>query len=349
MVLRVLHLVGSVVSEFYCDLSRLYAEDCFECNAEVNLYEFHVAYVTPDHQWRFPQSLRPEAIAAASPMPLAAAIQVLSQLKPDVMVPQMFCVPGMTSYRALFDLLNIPYVGNLPDVMALTANKAKAKAVVAAAGVKVPTGELLRRGEVPSLRPPAVVKPVNVDNSLGVTLVTNSADYEAALQTAFTCAEEVLVEAYIELGREVRCGVIVQGDELICLPLEEYAMHPAEQPIRRYEHKLRRNTAGDLEMVAKGNAGVWIVDPSDPITQMVWEAARRCHATLGCRHYSLFDFRIDADQQPWFLEAGLYCSFAQTSVISTMAKAAGMPLRPLFAQMLKNAVDTSAILPASLG
>ena len=54
----------------------------------------------------------------------------------------MFCLPGMTHYRALFDVLGIPYVGNAPDVMALTADKAKAKAVVAAAGVDVPAGEV---------------------------------------------------------------------------------------------------------------------------------------------------------------------------------------------------------------
>jgi len=51
---------------------------------------------------------------------------------------------------------------------------------------------------------------------------------------------------------------------------------------------------------------------------------------LRCRHYSLFDFRIDPGGQPWFLEAGLYCSFAQKSVISVMASAAGIPLRELF-------------------
>jgi D-alanine-D-alanine ligase len=336
MVLRVLHLVGSAVSDFYCDLSRLYAADCLESNANAARYEFHIAYVTPDRQWRFPRSLQPEEIATAQPLPLVEAIQVLTALKIDVMVPQMFCVPGMTAYRALFDLLDIPYVGNKPDVMALTAHKAKAKAVVAAAGVQVPAGELLRRGSVPTLLPPTVVKPVSEDNSLGVTLVRDVADYPSALQTAFDRADEILVENFIELGREVRCGAIVDEGKLICLPLEEYAMDKDRQPIRRHEDKLDRDEQGDLGMVAKGNAKAWIVDPSDPITAKVWEAARICHQALGCRHYSLFDFRIDSHDRPWFLEAGLYCSFARTSVISEMAKAAGTPLDRLFDRLLSN-------------
>jgi len=62
---------------------------------------------------------------------------------------------------------------------------------------------------------------------------------------------------------------------------------------------------------------------------------------LRCRHYSLFDFRIDPSGQPWFLEAGLYCSFARKSVISVMAKAAGIPLDDLFATAIRE--STTAI------
>ena len=88
--------------------------------------------------------------------------------------------------------------------------------------------------------------------------------------------------------------------------------------------------------VAKDTTKAWIVDTSDPITQRVWAQARKGHIALGCRHYSLFDFRIDPDGQPWFLEAGLYCSFAQKSVLSTMAKASGISLDTFFESMLQN-------------
>jgi D-alanine-D-alanine ligase len=346
MKLRVLHLVGSAVSEFYCDLSRLYAQDCLKSTANAARYEFHIAYITPDRQWRFPTDLSRESIASASPMSVAEAVQALTALQIDVMVPQMFCIPGMTYYRALFDLLGIPYLGNTPDVMALTANKVKAKAIVAAAGVNVPLGELLRTGNQSSLAepvrmtidPPVVIKPVDADNSLGVALVRNRADYGAAIETAFTYADEVLVETFIELGREVRCGILVWDGELICLPLEEYRMDKEHQPIRRYDNKLNKNQNGDLHMVAKDNNKSWIVDPNDPITARVWDAAKKCHIALGCRHYSLFDFRIDPSGQPWFLEAGLYCSFASKSVISTMAKASGMPLEKLFQIALNNSL-----------
>jgi len=345
MTLRVLHLVGSAVSDFYCDLSRLYAKDCLESTANPALYEFYIAYITPDRQWRFPADLSHEAIDSASPLSFADAVQTLIALKIDVMVPQMFCIPGMTYYRALFDLLNIPYLGNTPDVMALTADKAKAKSVVAAAGVNVPPGELLRLGNRPTVAPPAVIKPVNADNSLGVALVRSRSDYDAALKTAFAYADEVLVETFIELGREVRCGIVVQDGQLVCLPLEEYNMDSDRQPIRSHADKLSQDKNGDLNMVAKDGTKAWIVDPSDPITARVWDAAKKCHIALGCRHYSLFDFRIDPSGQPWFLEAGLYCSFAQKSVISMMAKSADIPLEKLFHLALNNYSNLDAATP----
>ena len=337
-VLRVLHLVGSAVSDFYCDLSRLYAQDCLENTANSALYEFHIAYVSPDRTWRFPTSLDQSAIEAANPMSLAGAVQVLTDLQIDVMIPQMFCIPGMTQYRSLFDLLSIPYVGNPAELMALVADKAKAKAVVAAAGVSVPLGEIVRGGDRALIDFPIVLKPVNSDNSIGVAFVKNAADYDAALQTALTHSDEVLVEKFIELGREVRCGIIVKAGELVCLPLEEYALDADTKPIRSYADKLKQNDDGSLGYAAKDSTKSWIVDISDPVTERVWDMARKCHIALGCRDYSLFDFRIDPQGQPWFLEAGLYCSFAQKSVLSTMAKASGTSLDTFFESMLQNAL-----------
>jgi D-alanine-D-alanine ligase len=336
--LRVVHLTGSAVSAFLEDLSRVYAEDCLTATADPSRYAFSIAHVTPDGRWRFPDDLSREAIASAPAMPIADAVGRLVALNPDVMVPQMFCIPGMTRYRALFNLLGIPYIGNTPEVMALAAHKARAKAVVAASGVNVPPGEVLRAGDSPTIGLPVVVKPVDSDNSLGLTLVREQAEHAAALADALQHAGEVLVEAFIPLGREVRAGCIVRDGEVICLPLEEYAVDPDHAPIRTHDDKIGRTAGGALQLMAKQHSRAWNVDPGDPITAAVHEATRRSHAALGARHYSLFDFRIDPAGVPWFLEASPYCSFARASVISMMAAAAGIPIDQLFADMLDEAL-----------
>jgi D-alanine-D-alanine ligase len=341
--LRVLHLTGSAVSDFFCDLSRLYARDCLAATENPGRYEPVIAYVTPGGRWQFPDDLSTTAIARAPVLQAADAVARIVALRPDVMVPQMFCLPGMTSYRALFDLLGIPYVGNPPDVMALAGHKARAKAVVAAAGVAVPRGELVGRTERPTIQPPAVVKPIDADNSLGVSLVRDHDAFDAAIGRACAHSDAALVEEYVELGREVRCGIVVRDDELVCLPLEEYRVDRDHKPIRDAADKLARDPAGELTLVAKEHTKAWIVDPGDPITQDVWDAARKCHVALGCRDYSLFDFRVDPDGRPWFLEAGLYCSFARQSVIPMMAAAAGIALDELFAGALDGALRAQTL------
>lgn len=336
-----LHLVGSAVSEEYAELSRLYARGCLDANADPDRYEFHIAHVRPDGCWQFPADLRAEPIARATPLTTAQAVEHIAAVRPDVVVPQMFCRPGMTAYRAMFDVLGIPYVGNRADVMALGADKAKAKAVVAAAGVDVAAGMVVHPGEQTHVAPPAVVKPVDADNSAGVTLVRTPDEFPVALAAAYEHSTAALVERFVPLGREVRCATIVRHGELRCLPLEEYRVDAVHKPVRDAADKLRRTSDGELELVAKDSAHAWIVDVADPLTARVQDAARRCHVALGCRHYGLFDFRVDPAGTPYFLEAGLYNSFAPSSVIAVMAAAAGIGVQELFCDAVALAVDDS--------
>jgi D-alanine-D-alanine ligase len=331
--MRVLQLVGSPVDAFHAELSTLYAQGCLAALGDS--YDMSVAYVAPGGSWRFPVSLQPASIADAPELALAQAVEHIAQQDYSAMVPQMFCHPGMTSYRALFDVLGVPYVGNTPSVMATAADKAATRAIVAAAGVRVPAGEVVRRGDSPTVALPVVVKPVGADNSMGVTLVRDPSELPDALEKAFAHGDSVLLESYVELGREVRCGIVVRDGELVCLPLEEYAVDPATKPVRDASDKLGRSPDGGLYLVAKDDAHAWIVPSDDPVVERVADAARRSHVALGCRHYSLFDFRIDEHGDPWFLEAGPYCSFAPTSVIAVMAAAAGMPVTDLFATALR--------------
>ncbi|MFB9314536.1 D-alanine--D-alanine ligase family protein [Nocardioides plantarum] len=331
---RYLHLTGSAVDPLLDDVSRLYARGCLAAVRAAGGRDEHVvAHVSPGGAWRFPADLDDASLAAAPTLTLAEAVTHLAALEVDVALPQMFCRPGMTAYRALLDLLEIPYVGNRPEVMALGADKPRASAVVAAAGVVVPASQVVRPGDPLRLDLPVVVKPADADNSLGVTLVREPSSYDAAVRSAAEHSDRVLVETYVELGREVRCAVVEQGGEgdegLVCLPLEEYVVDATTKPVRDHADKLARDDGGELGLVAKDAAHAWIVDPTDPVTGPVQRAARLAYEALGCRHHGLFDFRVDPAGTPYFLEASLYCSFAPTSVVVVMAEAAGIPLPDL--------------------
>ena len=349
MIRHVLHLVGSPTNDFYRALSELYARCCIDALGDPHRYAFTIVHVSPDGGWRFPVSLDQADMAAASPCSFADAVARIGAERIDVALPQLFCTRGMTDVRALLDLMAIPYLGNLPLQMGIAADKALTRAIVAAAGVAVPAARLLHRGDphdavsaagLPAALFPVVVKPATADNSDGVALARDAADYAAAVDAAFGHADAVLVEAYVPLGREVRCGVVDRGGVLVCLPLEEYFVDEAIRPIRRSIDKLSGADA-TLSLAAKNGRESWIVATDDPVVPAVWAAAMRSYRALGCRQYGLFDFRIDPAGTPWFLEAGLYCSFAPHSVIVTMMAAAGTPLDTFFADAVAGLVATA--------
>merc|ERR1712217_196261 len=107
-------------------------------------------------------------------MPLASALAHLAEMKPVVMVPHMFCVEGMTRFRSLFDLLEIPFLGNHEYTVWPATDKATTKQVLGANNIAVPKGELCEKGvndRPTTVKVPLVVKPCNEDNSRGITLV----------------------------------------------------------------------------------------------------------------------------------------------------------------------------------
>lgn len=348
---RLLHLVGSPTDAFHEELSLLYARTCLAALQETTDHQHVVAHVGPDGRWRFPSAMDDDAIEEAEPLGLATAVAALQAARVDVVLPQLFCRSGMVEHRALLDVLGLPHLGNTAATMALGADKARTRAVVAAAGVRVPEGAVVRRGDP---RPAfagehrVVVKPVDADNSAGVALVRPEdpddtwldAVHEACLADG---AGRALVERYVPLGREVRCGVLETRDGLVPLPLEEYAVDEVTAPVRLAASKLSRDDTGDLGLVAKDPTRAWVVDADDPVVPAVHAAALAAYDAMGCRHHGLFDLRIDPEGRPWFLEAGLYCSYAPTSVVTTMARAAGIDL-PALLQHGLDLIDTSGDL-----
>jgi len=260
-------------------------------------------------------------------MPIAQAMEHLANLQVDVMVPHMFCVEGMTRYRSLFDLLGIPFVGNHEYTVWPATDKATTKQLLAGAGVQCPRGDLLVKGEVE--RPttvgiPCVVKPCNEDNSRGITLVRNEQDLAAAIDYAFSFDPRVIVEEFIA-GREVRVACVEGADgSLTVLPKLEYFV----EDIRTSAHKLGTDKTGKLSKTAVQDAKrdgdrQCPADLSPELHARLDSMIVASHKAMKCRHYSLFDLRIDVDEQPYILEACFFCSFSPLSVIPAMCQHAG--------------------------
>mmetsp|Transcript_29064 Transcript_29064/g.70895 ORF Transcript_29064/g.70895 Transcript_29064/m.70895 type:complete len:388 (-) Transcript_29064:279-1442(-) len=328
--LRVLHLFGSEVSEYYSIVSIKYAAECAigTTSGEGNCgdaFEYVYARVHPtEPRWSFPEGTSEDCLAKAKRVSNSEAIRRLAEMNIDVCVPHMFCYPGMTTYRSLMDFLNIPFVGNTANAMALTTHKGQTRAILSAAGVRVPKGELLVKGRntTPNLPTPYILKPCREDNSMGVTLVRCHEESKAGLDIAFKFDDEVLCEEYVPLGRELRIGAIEdENGNVVVLPCIEYHL-PKENPIRASTDKLTVDRKGLPNGFAKPVTSC-PAKLSKQLERKLSDMVQKAHKALGCRDYSLYDVRVSPEDEPYFLEAGLYCSFSPRSVVVNLAKATG--------------------------
>lgn len=335
-ILSVLHLAGSAVSEFYYKLSIIYAREVVQ-PAGVNGY---YAVLHPDGLWQIGSSLD----NLSPKMSLTKTLDRLPQV--DVVVPHMFCVPGMTSYRSLFeDILGIPVVGAKSDCNSIASNKSHTRNLVAAAGVRVAKAQELRQNEPLTMHPPFVVKPNSEDNSMGVTLVKDKSEIEMALSAGFQYDDTLLIEEYIP-GRELRVGVIERERELHVLPAIEYFL-PQDNPIRTVDSKLGTKSDGMLVRQPVDIACPAKLEPE--LAEKLAHGVKTAHKTLGYRDYSLYDFRIHSEtQEPYMLESCSFWSFIPASVLSRMIVADGQKLEDVALKLWTNAAKRTRVACGSL-
>ena len=207
--------------------------------------------------------------------------QVLSALKPDVCFNALHgewgedgCVQG------ILETLQLRYTHSGVLASALAMDKAKAKAVMAAAGVTVPGGGLFNRHVAAAdhvMPPPYVVKPNAEGSSVGVFIVregANSPPQEIAAPD-WTFGEEVMIEPYIR-GKELAVAVM-DGKALTVTDIQPRTEF--------YDYEAKYAEGGSLHVLP---AQI----PSHAYEKAL-ELAERAHAALGCRGVTRSDLRYD--------------------------------------------------------
>ncbi len=255
----------------------------------------------PDGRWRFPADLAARrSRGRAEPGRGRRRPRTSATWHLDVAVPQMFCLPGHDVLPGAARRARHPVRrATPPDVMALGAHKARARAVVAAAGVPVPAGEVLRaRRAARPCRRPRVVKPVDADNSLGVALVRDPAEYDAALATGLRRRRR---GARRGLRRARPRGPLRgRSSGTASWSACRWRSTPSTRDTKPIRDARRQDpaaaTTADLAWWPRTPTHAWIVDPDDPVTERgVGGGAGAATGRWAAGDYSLFDFRIDPD------------------------------------------------------
>lgn len=252
--------------------------------------------------------------------------QVLARLKPDVAFNALHgewgedgCVQGV------LETVGVPYTHSGVLASALAMDKAKAKAVLAAAGVVVPGGGLYDRFEAARahvMAPPYVVKPNAQGSSVGVFLVfegANGPPQELALPS-WTYGDEVMIEPYIP-GLEL--AVAVMGDK--ALSVTEIVP-----------------STGFYDYDAKyGEGGSKHVVPAAMPPELFDKALRQAelaHAALGCRGLTRSDFRYDdLNQNLVLLEVNTQPGMTPTSLAPEQAAHVGLSFDELVLWIVEEA------------
>jgi D-alanine-D-alanine ligase len=206
---------------------------------------------------------------------------VLARLDPDVCFNALHGGQGEDgSVQGVLETLAIPYSHSGVLASALAMDKAKSKAVMAAAGVPVPGGGLFNRLEAARdhvMKPPYVVKPNAEGSSVGVFLVFEGANGppQELLAPSWTFGDEVMIEPYVrgfELAVAVKDGAALAVTEII--PRTGF-----------YDYEAKYGEDGSRHVVpARIPAAV---------ADRAKRAAEQAHAALGCRGVTRSDLRYD--------------------------------------------------------
>jgi len=219
--------------------------------------------------------------------------------------------------QAVMEYLGIKFTGAGSAGCAFAMDKQRAKILAAEAGVRVPAGLYFERSALhagtleqqvrESVGLPAVVKPNAQGSSVGLTIVHDFKDLDAAAQRAFEVDRSILVERFIE-GREITQAILEDGPDLPVLEIRP------KSGLYDYFHKYQ-----------SGNTEYLVPAPIDESSaRETLDAAKRAFTALNLSVYTRFDFRLDPDGHPWLLEANTLPGMTAQSLVPKAAAVVGM-------------------------
>ena len=219
---------------------------------------------------------------------------------------------GFAWYRGSFvssvaALLEVPQFGSPPAAQHLCQDKFRCLALAQALGVRTPPTVLVEDGrplspvDVLPAGGPLFVKPNTLGAKLGIEADSRVADLDTALTLTRRIharyGDRAVIQAYVP-GRDVRVSCIDLGGPVPALGLYEIATGTAFPTLADSRRMTMLKAAGHAAGLTVGIHSL----AHDIAAPALTEAALKIAHAVGLRDYFSFDFRLDADGQPWFLE-----------------------------------------------
>ncbi|TFV87513.1 D-alanine--D-alanine ligase [Blastococcus sp. CT_GayMR20] len=266
----------------------------------------------------------------------------------DVVFPVLHGAYGEDgTIQGLLEMAGLPYVGSGVFASAASMDKEFTKKLLASAGL--PQGDhvvlrdaagvvcadpaLLDEAARGRLGLPVFVKPSRAGSSIGITKVTDWAQFPEAVATAAAVDPKVIVEASVP-GREIECGVLApRGGGLPDASL------PAEIRLRPgvdwYDFSAKYlDDSVDFDVPA---------DLTPEQTAAVQEASRRAYLAMDCRGLARVDFFLgtnpDGSDRLVINEVNTMPGFTPISMFPRMWAATGLSYPELVDRLVISALD----------
>ena len=269
----------------------------------------------------------------------ARLVRRLKELKPDAAFIAMHGSGGEDgTVQELLDILGIPYTGSdvLPSVRCM--DKVLTKHIFVADGVPTPPFYAFNRDAFQELGAadtlpyigeelgfPIVVKPSSQGSALGIRFAHNVDELPAALISAFSFDNKVLLEKYVK-GRELAVSII--GKEPRALPIVEAI------PKSEFFDFESRYTMGKADYVVPAEIPGEVAAAAEEISLKVF-------SVLQCSGFGRVDIIMDENNGLHVLEINTIPGLTETSLMPMAAEADGIGFNGLVEEVLATALESA--------
>jgi D-alanine-D-alanine ligase len=250
---------------------------------------------------------------------------------------------------ALLEAQEHIYTGAPPLALQLTRNKALTKKILAHHGILVPRFATYRPGEEvpdePALTFPLIVKPLQLDASIGIAHASVVRDVEGMRERVTFVHERLggaaIVEEFVE-GRELYIGILGNDDKLEILPATELVFDKEKSPP---EERIATRAAkwDESYRERRGIKSVLARRLSRSAQEQIQEAAVTAFRTLWLRDYARLDIRLDAEDRVWVLEANANPYLSWGHEFAKAAEKIGIEYPELVERIAKEALERAPV------
>jgi D-alanine-D-alanine ligase len=271
----------------------------------------------------------------------ADLVERLRAERPDVAFVAMHGRDGEDgTVQELLELVGVPYTGSGVSACIRSMDKVLAKHAMRDAGIATPDfysftqtafRELGAATALPAIEErldfPIVVKPAGQGSALGIKFARTAEDVPAALLSAFSYDDKVLLERHVE-GRDLAVAVL-DGE---VLPIVEAV--PVDEEFYDFE---ARYQIGKTEFVCPAVL-------SDAIAADAQAVALRVFELLGLSGFGRVDLMLEAGtDRLYVLEANSIPGLTETSLLPQAADAAGIGFDELIGRIVDGALQRATV------